>query len=57
MGAAGKAAAPLAAATIHAGMLAVLWASLGGLAGGAFGSWASWKTARYQRERDSSAKP
>lgn len=52
IGAAGKAAVPLAAATVKAGMLAALLGSLGGVAGGAFGAWASWKTARYQRERD-----
>jgi len=52
IGAAGKAAAPLAAATVKAGLVGGILGSLGGVAGGALGAWASWKTARYQRERD-----
>jgi len=52
IGAAGKAAAPLAAATVKAGLMGGLLGGLGGIAGGAFGAWASWKSARYQRERD-----
>ncbi len=52
IGVAGKAAAPLAAATVKAGLVAGLLGSLGGIAGGGLGAWASWKTARYQRERD-----
>jgi RNA polymerase sigma factor (sigma-70 family) len=52
IGAAGKAVGPLAAATINAGLMGALLGSLGGLAGGTLGAWASWNTARYQRERD-----
>jgi RNA polymerase sigma factor (sigma-70 family) len=52
LGAAGKAAGPLAAATINAGIMGALLGSLAGIAGGSLGAWASWKTARYQRERD-----
>jgi hypothetical protein len=52
LSATGKAAAPLAAAAVQSGLLAGLFGMLGGLAGGALGTWAAWKTARYQRERD-----
>ncbi len=52
IGAAGKAAGPLAVATTSAGMMGAILGSLGGVAGGSLGAWASWKTARYQRERD-----
>jgi RNA polymerase sigma factor (sigma-70 family) len=52
LGATGKSAVPLAAAAVQAGLLGGLLGMLGGLAGGALGTWASWKTARYQRERD-----
>jgi len=52
LGATGKTAAPLAAAAVKSGLLGGLFGMLGGLAGGALGTWAGWKTARYQRERD-----
>jgi RNA polymerase sigma factor (sigma-70 family) len=52
IGAAGKAAGPLATAAVNAGLTGALVGSLGGIAGGSLGAWASWKTARYQRERD-----
>jgi RNA polymerase sigma factor (sigma-70 family) len=52
LSATGKSAAPLAAAAVKSGLLAGLLSMLGGLAGGVLGTWAAWKTARYQRERD-----
>src|SRR5262249_23312176 len=52
LGATGKSAAPLAAAAVQSGLWGGLFGMLGGLAGGALGTWAAWKTARYQRERD-----
>jgi len=52
LGAAGKAAAPAAKALFAAGAMGGLLGGLGGLLGGSIGVWASWQTARYQRQRD-----
>jgi RNA polymerase sigma factor (sigma-70 family) len=50
--AAGKAALPAAKALVSAGAAGGLLGGLGGLLGAAFGSWVSWETAQYQRQRD-----
>jgi len=51
LGATGKAAAPAAKLFLSAATMGAWLGFLGGLLGGAIGSWASWETARYQRER------
>jgi RNA polymerase sigma factor (sigma-70 family) len=51
LGAVGKAGAPTAKALFSAATMGAWLGMLGGLLGGAAGGWASWKTARYEGER------
>jgi zinc protease len=52
LGAVGKAGLPAAKALLSAGALGGMLGAFGGLLGGGLGTWASWQTARYQRQRD-----
>jgi zinc protease len=52
IGAFGKSATPVLATSAKAGTLSALFGSLLGLLGATFGTWASWQTARFPRERN-----